>query len=41
MKRSDRDEEVSQILGKGLSKTKPTCENAVSQALYGSCNGFQ
>ena len=25
------------IRGKGLSKNKPTCENAVSQTLYGSC----
>ena len=27
-----------QIRGKGLSKNKPTCENAVSQTLYGSCS---
>ena len=25
------------IRGKGESKNKPTCENAVSQTLYGSC----
>ena len=25
------------IPGKGLSKNKPTCENAISQTLYGSC----
>ena len=25
------------IRGKGYSKNKPTCENAVSQTLYGSC----
>ena len=25
------------IPGKGRSKNKPTCENAVSQTLYGSC----
>ena len=25
------------IPGKGLSKNKPTCENAVSQTLYGNC----
>ena len=25
------------IRGKGQSKNKPTCENAVSQTLYGSC----
>ena len=25
------------IRGKGLSKNRPTCENAVSQRLYGSC----
>ena len=25
------------IRGKGLSKNRPTCENAVSQWLYGSC----
>ena len=25
------------IRGKGVSKNRPTCENAVSQRLYGSC----
>ena len=25
------------IRGKGWSKNKPTCENAVSQTLYGNC----
>ena len=25
------------ISGKGLSKNKPTCENAILQTLYGSC----
>ena len=37
MKRSDRDEDVSLIPGKGLSKNELTCENAVSQTLYGNC----
>ena len=37
MKRSDRDQVVSQIPGKGLSKNNTTCENAVSQTQYGSC----
>ena len=36
MKRSDL-KYVKLIPGKGLSKNKPTCENAVSQTLYGSC----
>ena len=28
---------IDLIRGKGQSKNKPTCENAVSQTLYGSC----